>query len=83
FIVSFMDYLMNIGFLAIIYSVAVLVPSIAVGVRRLHDIGKRGWMLIVAFIPIIGWIWLIVLFCLKGSVEDNEFGSNPKASEII
>lgn len=45
-----------------IYTLAILIPALAVGVRRLHDIGKSGWWLLISFVPIIGGIWLIVLF---------------------
>ena len=67
---------------AYIYSLAVLVPSLAVCVRRLHDIGKSGWMYFIILIPIIGAIWLLVLFCQDSQPEDNEWGSNPKGEEI-
>ncbi len=60
-----------------IYSLAVLVPSIAVGVRRLHDIGKSGWFYLLAFIPLVN-IYLLVLFCTEGTPGPNEFGPDPK-----
>ncbi len=44
-----------------IYSLALIIPSLAAGVRRLHDTGKSGWWMLISLIPIIGWIWLIVL----------------------
>jgi len=68
----------DIGIVGGIYSLAVLVPSIAVGVRRLHDIGKSGWYLFVAFIPIAGAIWLLVLLCKEGDHGPNEYGADPK-----
>ncbi len=61
-----------------IYALAVLLPSLAVGVRRLHDIGKSGWMLLVVLIPIIGAIWLIILFATEGAHGSNEYGADPK-----
>lgn len=51
----------GMGVLQSIYLLAALIPSIAIGVRRLHDINKSGWMLLVGLIPFVGWIWLIVL----------------------
>ena len=66
------------GMLGSLYSLAVLIPGIAVGVRRLHDIGKSGWMLLVVLIPLIGAIWLIVLFARDGDPGENEYGPNPK-----
>lgn len=64
--------------LGLIYSLFVLIPGIAVGARRLHDIGKSGWMLLVALIPVIGAIWLIVLFVQDSQPGSNEYGPNPK-----
>ena len=57
--------------LANIYSLIVLIPSLAIGVRRLHDIGKSGWWILLALIPIIGWIWLIILYLQEGDSEKN------------
>ena len=68
----------EIGIVGLIYSLAVLVPSIAVGVRRLHDIGKSGWYLLVALIPIAGAIWLLVLLCTEGDHGPNQYGADPK-----
>lgn len=64
--------------ISMLYSLAVLIPGIAVGIRRLHDIGKSGWMLLVAFIPIAGAIWLIVLLATEGDHGTNEYGADPK-----
>jgi len=61
-----------------IYAVAVVIPGLAVGVRRLHDIGKSGWYMLIALIPIAGGIWLLVLFCTNGDPGDNEYGTDPK-----
>jgi len=60
-----------------IYSLAVLIPSTAVGARRLHDIGKSGWWQLIALIPLIGSILLIIWFATD-SKEDNQYGENPK-----
>lgn len=67
------------GLLGSIYSLGVLVPSIAVGARRLHDINKSGWMQLIGIIPIIGWIIIIVLFAKEGDAAANAYGPNPKA----
>ncbi|MGX1025083.1 DUF805 domain-containing protein [Flavobacterium sp. CS20] len=61
-----------------IYILGILIPSIAVGARRLHDIGKSGWMLLVGLIPIIGTIWLLVLFVTDSQQGSNKWGNNPK-----
>ena len=61
-----------------IYSLAVLIPNLAVIVRRLHDIGKSGWMFLVALIPLIGVIWLLILLIRNSSPGKNKYGINPK-----
>jgi uncharacterized membrane protein YhaH (DUF805 family) len=66
------------GFFYIVYALAVFIPALAVGVRRLHDIGKSGWMMLLILIPIVGGIWLLILFCMDGVVGQNEYGTNPK-----
>ena len=62
------------------YGILIMLPSMAVAVRRLHDIGKSGWMLLIGLIPIIGGIWLFVLMVTEGQQEDNKYGDNPKIS---
>ena len=64
--------------IAYVYSLAVLIPGIAVSVRRLHDIGKSGWFLLIALIPIVGPIWLLVLQCTDSVNGENKWGENPK-----
>ena len=66
------------GLFYFLYALAVLIPSLAVGARRLHDVGKSGWFLLIALIPIIGAIWLLVLLCTGGNAGENEYGPNPK-----
>jgi len=66
------------GILYAVYALAVLIPGLAVAVRRLHDTGKSGWMILVGLIPFIGGIWLLVLYATEGDKGDNEYGSDPK-----
>ena len=61
-----------------LYSLALLLPSLGVFVRRLHDIGKSGWWFFIGFIPLIGFIWLLVLMCTDGQPGPNQYGPNPK-----
>ncbi|WP_417659408.1 DUF805 domain-containing protein [Pseudidiomarina sp.] len=68
----------GIGLLSVIYGLAVLIPSIAVGVRRLHDTDRSGWWLLISLIPLIGGIVLLVFFVLDGTPGENRFGPNPK-----
>lgn len=65
-------------FLTSIYSLAVLLPSLAVGVRRLHDTGRSGFWLLIGLIPIIGSIILLVFMCFDSDAGDNKYGSSPK-----
>lgn len=76
-----LDYVGNnlgAGYLYSLYSLLVFIPSLALSVRRLHDISKSGWMLLIGFIPLVGAIWLIVLFLKDSSSGKNKYGANPK-----
>ncbi|MBO2693327.1 DUF805 domain-containing protein [Shewanella algae] len=77
-VVSAIDYALGTTVLGLIYSLGLLLPSIAVAARRLHDTDRSGWWQLLAFIPIIGWIVLLVFYCQDSEVGDNRFGSNPK-----
>ncbi|MES9682704.1 hypothetical protein CN514_03690 [Bacillus sp. AFS001701] len=61
-----------------IYGLLTILPSLAVGARRLHDSGRSGWWLLIGIIPFIGTIILIIFFCLDSEEGDNRFGANPK-----
>lgn len=71
----------GIGTLGALYSLAVLIPSIAVGARRLHDLDKSGWWQLIALVPIIGWIVLIVWAASEGQPGSNRFGPDPKLDD--
>jgi uncharacterized membrane protein YhaH (DUF805 family) len=62
----------------LLYELAVVIPSLAVAVRRLHDTGRSGWWLLIALVPIAGAIALIVFLCLDGEAGSNKHGANPK-----
>lgn len=66
------------GVLGIIYALAVLVPSLAVTVRRLHDTDRSGWMLLLGLIPIAGPIVVLIFMVQEGKPGDNKYGPNPK-----
>jgi uncharacterized membrane protein YhaH (DUF805 family) len=76
------DDVYEVGLLGSLYSLAVLLPSIAVSVRRLHDIGRTGWWLLIAFIPLVGAIVLLVFAVLDSTPGDNQYGPNPKAATL-
>jgi uncharacterized membrane protein YhaH (DUF805 family) len=67
-------------FLTGIYSLFILLPGLAVTVRRLHDTGRSGWWVLIGLIPFIGSIVILVFTCLESEREENRFGPNPKAA---
>ena len=76
---AIIDYVIGLGFLQPLYGLAVLIPAIAVSVRRLHDTGRSGWWLLIGLIPLIGIIILIVFYVQDSHPGDNAWGPNPKA----
>ena len=66
------------GVFYLLYSLAMFIPGLAVMVRRLHDVGKSGWMYFIVFIPIVGVIWLMVLLLTDSDAGENQYGQNPK-----
>ena len=66
------------GWLYVTIGITHLIPGLGIVVRRLHDVGKSGWFYLIILIPLIGFIWILVLFCTDGVKEDNKWGSNPK-----
>jgi uncharacterized membrane protein YhaH (DUF805 family) len=72
-VLGFVGVLMETTVLSNLYSLAILVPSIAVGVRRMHDVGKSGWFLLIP-------IYNLILACTDGVKGENEYGADPKAN---
>ena len=66
-----------------LFALASLVPSIAVAVRRLHDIDRSGWWLLLVFVPFLGWFTLFIFMCLDGTPGSNRFGGDPKGRGIV
>jgi len=73
----------GLGPLRGLYSLAVLIPSIAVGVRRLHDTGRSGWYLLLGLIPCVGGIILLVFAIEDSQYGDNQYGPDPRESISI
>jgi uncharacterized membrane protein YhaH (DUF805 family) len=69
------------GYIFALYCLSTLVPTLALQVRRLHDVGKSGWFFFISFIPIIGSIWLLVLYCTDSDPVINAYGPNPKPED--
>ena len=72
-IVGIIAGIVKIELLGNLYSLAVLLPSIAVGVRRMHDVGKSGWYLLIP-------IYNLILAVTEGDKGDNEYGPDPKGN---
>ena len=73
----------SLSILSSIYGLASLIPSIAICVRRLHDIGKSGWWYLLIFVPLVGAIILLVWFIREGDHGDNLYGPDPKTTVVL
>ncbi|HEY3917094.1 MAG TPA: DUF805 domain-containing protein [Stellaceae bacterium] len=69
--------------LEIVFGIAILLPALAVGARRLHDTDRSGWWLLIDFVPVVGWIVLLVWFCQKSEPVANRFGPPPLPQEAV
>jgi uncharacterized membrane protein YhaH (DUF805 family) len=69
----------GMGLLSGLFAVGMILPSLAVGVRRLHDIGRSGWWLLIYVVPLIGGIVLLVFAVRDSNPGENAYGPNPKA----
>lgn len=69
----------GIGVCTAILALALLIPSISVTVRRLHDTGRSGWWILIGFIPLVGALVLLAFMCQESEAGPNRFGANPKA----
>ncbi|MFD8193312.1 DUF805 domain-containing protein [Streptomyces wuyuanensis] len=63
----------------VVYYVAILIPALAVTVRRLHDTGRSAWWLLISLVPLVGAIVMLVFLASEGEAAPNRFGENPKA----
>jgi uncharacterized membrane protein YhaH (DUF805 family) len=69
------------GILGSLYSLAILLPSIGVLIRRLHDTGRSGWWALIMFVPLIGLLVMLVFLVQDSEAGENQFGPNPKLAE--
>lgn len=77
------DTVTGVPILTIVSALALLVPSLAVGVRRLHDTDRSGWWLLIPLVPLIGGILLLIWTCSRGTTGDNRFGSDPLSDDAV
>jgi uncharacterized membrane protein YhaH (DUF805 family) len=66
-----------------VVALALLVPSIAVGIRRLHDTGRSGWWILIGLVPIVGFIVLLVLYAIQGDHGPNQYGPAPPGEPAL
>jgi uncharacterized membrane protein YhaH (DUF805 family) len=71
------------GLLSTIFSLAILIPSISVSVRRLHDIDRTGWWVLISLVPLIGWIVLLIFHVQDSTPGPNRYGPNPKLANVL
>jgi uncharacterized membrane protein YhaH (DUF805 family) len=76
--ISILDAVIGAGLLSVIFTLGMVIPSISIAARRLHDTGRSGWWQLIALIPLIGLIILIV-FLVQDGHDANEYGENPKS----
>ncbi len=69
---------MYYGWILILFALALLTPSVAIFVRRMHDIGKSGWWYLILLIPLVGGIWGLILLCTDSNPHDNNYGPSSK-----
>jgi uncharacterized membrane protein YhaH (DUF805 family) len=75
---SIIDGILGVMVLGVILALGLLIPSLAVSVRRLHDIGKSGWWLLIGLIPLVGVIVLLIFACQDSQPGTNQWGPSPK-----
>jgi uncharacterized membrane protein YhaH (DUF805 family) len=68
------------GVLTLLFMLATLIPGVAVAVRRMHDIGKSGWLVLIGLIPLFGWIYVIYCYVQPGVIGPNQYGPDPKGA---
>ena len=76
-VLTAIDAMLGLGFLGLIYALAIILPGIAVTIRRLHDTDRSGWWILVGLIPAVGGIILLIFMVLPGTSGDNQFGPDP------
>jgi uncharacterized membrane protein YhaH (DUF805 family) len=82
-IISILGNLIDFKLLSSVYALAVLLPSIAVLVRRLHDTNRSGWWILLMLVPFIGAIVLLVFAVFDSQPGDNQYGPNPKGDTAV
>ena len=80
FVAGVIDGVLGTVMIGSLYSLAALLPVLAVCARRLHDTDRSGWWMLIALIPVVGIIVLLVFMCMDSTPGENRFGANPKGA---
>lgn len=83
FVLGIIDRILGIALLSSLYSLFILIPELSLSFRRLHDIDKSAWWLLIAFVPVVGAIVLLVFSLKPGTAGANNYGDDPKNEHII
>lgn len=79
FVIGFIGGLIPfLSVFSLLYAFALIVPSVGLGIRRLHDLNLSGWFYLIVLVPVVGALALLFLFCMPGDAEDNKFGPAEK-----
>ena len=81
-VTNIIDLALGVQVTTSLFGLATFLPSLAIGIRRLHDLDRTGWWILLSFIPIVGWIILIIWNCTKGTAGSNRFGADPLAQVV-
>ena len=80
-VAGIIDVVLSISVISGLFGLATILPSLAVQVRRLHDLDRTGWWIFLGVIPLIGWIILIIWYCSRGTAGPNRFGPDALATD--
>jgi uncharacterized membrane protein YhaH (DUF805 family) len=79
-VAGIIDSVLGIQIVTGLFGLVTIIPNIAIAIRRLHDLDRTGWWILLGFIPLIGWIILLIWYVTKGTDGPNRFGPDPLAT---
>ena len=79
-VAGIIDQMLGMQIVSSLFGLVTIIPNIAVAIRRLHDLDRTGWWILLGFIPLIGWNILLIWYVTKGTDGPNRFGPDPLAT---
>ena len=70
------------GLVSMVFSLAIIIPFIAIGIRRFHDLNKTGWLVILLLIPLVNIVVALIFFTQRGTVGSNQYGPDPLGGAV-